>query len=641
MVDRFIPEGELDEQVRENIEQQSNIVEPSSVSTVIVSDRDNEWVRSFIESVRIASLDGIRSDKMEALREDRRIFHLLNSLLPRRRGSEDFFGTDVIPPLLMKGTLYYQVMRVYDEEGLRLPEIRPVKEGVSDLDNSIIDSVVKHVYNKGQFSKFYEDVFDGFKTEGTVFCQYGYDGDKITYEKIPLENVFIDPKATRIARGPSDRLGQTAQWIVRQVLFTYGDFVKEFPAFAGKVAVGNPQDEPVDHGLDGHGGNVDSSRGGEHHRNVIDTTDKIVVHYAYNIGSIGPSYAVYAGQSATLLDLKVGDDYPYFEKDGTAYLPFEIFHFTRSPREGIYGPSMIGIIKDGAEALKQMMNRAVPNIARSVNPFIFLFGSSDQRLKQEMRTYTEMQDMGEIPLIMAGDDQVRIESVAPQSVFPEFEGFRQVILDDMGQRLGINFRIQESIEQTATEFIGKQRQQIKAIGSLNAVNKTTFEAIPRHTIDLVRAFWKSSDKEEIGFSVSDEQNQESFRLPFGAVLEVVKDWDGEFVADTDIEVPQTSQEKALAIDEITIQLQNILNATAFTTIEQIKPTLDLLYEKIVIRGLNDIVSRQELNEMAGSLIEQRSVDGQPDQPPKRLPGGRQGVEEQEVGQELAPRVVIA
>lgn len=633
--------NEVDPRVVQDIEHQRDKFNPdNTAATEIVDNHDDVDVdvdvASFIESVRKSELDPVRNEKKTAVAEDKRIYRLLSSNLPSDDNNPDFFSSDV-PPMMMKGTLYFQIMRKYDESGIKLPKIKATKKGRNDADTQMVTAVKDHIFDVGEFEDAYEDVFDGFKAEGTVVMQIGFVDDRISYEKVDLMDVHFDPIGITINNGKSRRKGRTIKWAVRSVEMEYKDFIEMFPEFAGKVAQGSPQSE------------TSQSQGtddlpDESLRTSIGS--RITVHYAYNIGSLEPVMAIYAGGSATLIEKKSGKDYPFFDTSGKAFLPFEIFQFVRSPSNGLYRPSIIGIIKDGAEALKRMMNQALPNIARSVNPYVFLFGTTDDRIREEMKVYNQMQELGQTPIIMAGDQQVSMQNVAPASVFNEFEGFKKIILDDMGARIGLNLRVFEEVEQTATEFVGKDRQENTSISSLNRVNKRTFEGIAEKSIALAQRFWKSNDETEINLSITTTNGvQEDLPIPFKALLELLKEWDGKFIADTDVKSPMTEQERSQGIDEINAQLSNILNATNFTTKEQIKPTVDLLFEKIVLRELDNVVSRPELDRMIGSIIQERQPKPEQgtDGSQQNVPGveSQRETEEKQASKELSPLSFLA
>jgi hypothetical protein len=87
-----------------------------------------------------------------------------------------------------------------------------------------------------------------------------------------------------------------------------------------------------------------------------------------------------------------------------------------------------------------------------------------------------------------------MDFIAPDisGIWDAYEKMRKSILDDLGSRMRINFRIQEEVDQTATEFVGKVSDQNKQVSSLNKTNEAVWEWVAEMVVYMTRKFGKKN-----------------------------------------------------------------------------------------------------------------------------------------------------
>jgi hypothetical protein len=556
-------------------------------------DAMDEDVKGFCECVRSAVEDTNRIKKMTTLQEDIDLYENQFADLP------SYSDSSILErPPLMKASLYQHLFQKYEVGAKKIPKLVPEKENVPELDRAMIQSVADEVMMRGGFSETYEkDIFQKFKYEGCPVIQIGFDGDVVDFDSPALNEMYFDPAGSYLQR-KTGKHGRNCKWAVREVRMDTAsahNFLRSVGRedLIGKITYGTPYTE------DDNQSTVEDARDYSMHRHFV-------FHFGYSItDEQNPVYCVYGGGSKTLVLKETGKDYRY-RLNGKPILPFDMFHFTNE-RYGIYSPSMIGVIKDGAEALKNALNKMLPNLARAVNPYIFLLGDTDQRTIEEMKAYNSMQEQGYTPVITASGEGVQMQSVAPNAdqIWSAFERMRSVVLNEIGQRLRINFRVFEEVEQTATEFVGRETQENKQVASLNRDNKYTWEWCADFTIALLKEYGSTKDKREIIVRVAGQKSEEQFTFSVGEVLAVLTDWDGWFVAYTDIKTPMTTQERRQAVATTIARLTEFLQGMNFTTMEQAEPLIDAIYEEVVMNEQEQIITKQKLIAMAQSLIEQR------------------------------------
>jgi len=596
-----------------------NIITPLPENNNIQDDTHDEVVSSFLQLFEKYRIQKDRLDKIEEIEEDNGILEDLTARLPSADRPQ------------MKPSMYFKLMRMYDVQASQIPKIKPVKEGAATVELNIVDAAKDVLFSDAGVDEVWYDVLQSFKAEGTAIVQLGYneDGDLIPVERCQLAEVYFDASKSTIA-ADSEKKGRTIKTIIREITMTYSDAIDMYPELKGKLTVGAPATS--EDFRDVKQATDDA---------IIQDDDKVTIHYSYSIqNSKKPIMAIYAGGSSTIVEKHEGKDYPFWRKmkngKEVPFLPFIDFHFS-SVKRGLYSVSMIGMMKDAGEAYRKILNASLPAFSRAVNPIVMLLGATEERTVEEMKLASELQDLGVNPTIAVGEENVRMQTVAPQGIFQEFEAARTVVFRDLAMRYDVNFQALEEQEQTATEFVGKTKSEIKAIAGLYTINKTAFNRLAEYITSLAARYWKNSDQRPMEIVVS-EEDEDTIELKVSEAMITLKEWTGSFETEVDLRIPASTADKATAITEIIAELGQLFNTIPFSTMEQATPFLDLLFEKISLRELNNVVSRAELLKMANSLIETRTQV----QAPQDIPQQPQATEQnQDVAAELAPQSFLA
>lgn len=596
-----------------------NIITPLPENNNIQDDTHDEVVSSFLQLFEKYRIQKDRLDKIEEIEEDNGILEDLTARLPSADRPQ------------VKPSMYFKLMRMYDVQASQIPKIKPVKEGAATVELNIVDAAKDVLFSDAGVDEVWYDVLQSFKAEGTAIVQLGYneDGDLIPVERCQLAEVYFDASKTTIA-ADSEKKGRTIKTIIREITMTYSDAIDMYPELKGKLTVGAPATS--EDFRDVKQATDDA---------IIQDDDKVTIHYSYSIqNSKKPIMAIYAGGSSTIVEKHEGKDYPFWRKmkngKEVPFLPFIDFHFS-SVKRGLYSVSMIGMMKDAGEAYRKILNASLPAFSRAVNPIVMLLGATEERTVEEMKLASELQDLGVNPTIAVGEENVRMQTVAPQGIFQEFEAARTVVFRDLAMRYDVNFQALEEQEQTATEFVGKTKSEIKAIAGLYTINKTAFNRLAEYITSLAARYWKNSDQRPMEIVVS-EEDEDTIELKVSEAMITLKEWTGSFETEVDLRIPASTADKATAITEILAELGQLFNTIPFSTMEQATPFLDLLFEKISLRELNNAVSRAELLKMANSLIETRTQV----QAPQDIPQQPQATEQnQDVAAELAPQSFLA
>jgi hypothetical protein len=599
----------------------TNILNPEPNVENPVDDRDHELVESFLEEYSKYSVQTDRLSKLEEIEEDNQILEDLTARLPQGDRPQ------------MKPSMYFKLLRIYDTQASKLPKIRAKREGADIAELSLVDSVKDILFDDAGMDEVWYDCLQGFKAEGSSVVQVGFndDGDIIPVERCQLAELYFDATRTSIA-SDSEKKGRNIKTLIREVSVTYADFIDMYPEMEGKVQPGSPGNEERKDVFQA----TDQA--------LVDKSDRVGIHYAYSIQDRkNPVCVIYAGAGATIVEKQEGKEYAFWKKlsngKDVPFLPFVDFHFS-SVKRGFYSVSMIGMMKDAGEAYRKILNASLPVFSRAVNPIIMLLGSKEQRTLEEMKMASELQDLGLNPTIAVGEDNVAMQTVAPQGVFQEFEAARTAVFRDLAMRYDINFQSLEEVEQTATEFVGKTKTEIKAIAGLYTVNKPAFDRLASYMVALAAEYWKVTDKRILDVVV-DEEDGDTIGVEMGQALTALKDWSGSFETEVDLRVPSSTADKATAITELLTELTNFLNTVPFSNEDEAAPFIALLEEKIALRELDQVITRPRLKKMVQSLIARRSGPQEATGIPQQTSVDENSLEAQDIQRELAPQSFLA
>ncbi len=321
----------------------------------------------------------------------------------------------------------------------------------------------------------------------------------------------------------------------------------------------------------------------------------------------------------------------------THILPFVDFHFS-TVRRGFYSPSIVGMMKDGSRAYERILNVSLPQFSKAVNPIVLLFGTKEERTIEEMQIAQEMQEMGVSKMIPVGEN-VAMQSIKPESVFQDFEIARNVIFRDLAMRYDVNFQALEEQEQTATEFIGKTKAELKSIQGLYTINAGSFALLAEYSVAMGAEFWTKSDDRITEISIGALAEETELQITLGETLGELKDWDGSFVTETDLKMPVSTQDKRQSINEMEAAIANVFYGRPFTSVKEIELEIDSLVQRAILNDLDDTYTRKKFITKAQRMIESREAQQQQMMPQEQEIKGEQVNED--VSRELSPNAFLS
>lgn len=593
------------------------VIEPAIETEEWNIGLEDPLVKEFLDLKQKYEVQQNRLEKIQDLEEDYNELEALQDRLPQS------------PSPQMKASILFKLLKIYDQELVDLPKIKPTGNVLQATDRNLYDALKEQIFEDVGMEQAWKDVLNGFKAEGTVLLQVGFDKDtgELSLDKTDLAECYFDSTLSKLCTKGSAR-GKRIRTIIRTVTMKYSEFIDNFPEWEGKVAPGDPSNSTTKY------------------RDVFENfsngdfteSDELTVYYCYSVSkSQKPVELVIAGGLATIISKKEGKAYPYYEVTSTGakrpYLPFIDYHFTTVKR-GFYSLSMIGMMKDISESYRKALNAALPVFHKQVNPILLLFGATDERVKEEIKLAQELQTLGRTRVVPVGQQGVSMGTLSPQgNIFTDFQNFRQQILNDAGMRFDINFQALEEVEQTATEFVGKTKTEVKAVTALYKINKLALSATTKYLVQLAVNNLSTQDPRVLKFNI-DEENEEE--IGFGELLGLIKGSQFDFMVDTDLRMPVSTVDKATALDELNAEINNVFYARPFTSAEEIELEIDLLHEKASMRDLDHIFTKQKLKQKA-SLILQARQELTPQQP---VEGQGQALPE-DVQRELSPNSFLA
>lgn len=606
-----------------------NIFAPLPEGSEGFNDAQDPIVSSFVELQEKAANNTIRVDKLEDIEEDKEIMDELMNRLP----------TTLNP--VAKPSLYFKVLRVYDVQADLLPSTKAVKERGSQFDINLVNSIKDEIYNDVGMQDVYQDIIRSFKTEGSAIVQIGFDddGELIPVERCELAEIYFDPSVSYFASDSSQK-GRVAKWIVREVLVQYSEFLELFPDSEGEITEGSPGMKETREVFEA---NFEAK---------IDLSTEIGIHYAYSITDPkNPVMIVYAGGNSRIVQPALeGKDYPYWRKRTNgkeyAFLPFVDFHYSTVKR-GFYSISIIGMMKDLAEAYRKILNSALPIFQKTVNKILLLFGGGNEQLVgdpgvsgstvEELQIAMEQQQLGMNPYVNL-PESTRIDTLSPDpGIFQDFTLAKRAIFEEASDRFDINFLQLSTTEATATVFIGKTKTELQAISGLYKINRSGFNRLAEYTVALASKFWNKTDKRLISVAV-DESGEDEVSVGVGEAVLSIREWSGSFETDVDLKMPLSTADKASALNELSAAFNNLFYAVPWTTVEEIEQDIDILVKRADLKEMGDLFSKPRMLAKARKVLESR----QPPEPPQpeevaELAGAEQNVD---VRRELAPQTAL-
>ena len=550
-----------------------NKVNPTPENSAPIEEVDKD-VEHFIEMFQLYANNPARLSKLQDVQDD---YEEL-----------EYYSTSGAASGQVRSGAFYKIMRVFDIDAKELPKVKPVDENANLTKLSIVDAAKTKIWEDGGVQDVWDDVRHRFKAEGTAIVQIGYDkqsGDYIPMECCDLSECYFDASMQHLA-GDSRRLGKTIKTFIRSVQVPWGEFISLYPDYADKVNVGSPSEEVE---RDTQNKTLESE-------DYSGTKDKVVIHFAYSIkDAANPIMCVYAGSNRVLLDKAEGEQYPFWIKRDTGdhpFVPFIDAHVS-NVRRGFYSPSAIGLMKDKTKEIEKIFFYSIPMFRKAVNPILLLLGSKDERLQEEIALASEMQGMGH-SYIIPTNENVQVSEIKPQSVFNDVESARVLLSRELSAVFGFNVQELEEVEQTATEFVGKSKAELKAISGLFKTNSGFFEKMAEYSVALAAKFWKTNDDRLVKFQ---DELGSSNTTDMGTAIFMLKEFTGSFKVETDLKMPVSTADKRQANQMLIGMVNNLLAASPQMSKEAIDMQVEAIEFEASLSDMDHIYSKPKLNAM--------------------------------------------
>ena len=512
---------------------QDNAFEPQLQNPTPKDDSEQKYVRSFNEFYDRISQNQKRKDLLDQVEEDKKIYDNRRLLLPQKTKM----------PLL--GVSDYDLIIRKVRAALRdIPKITAQKKGESPIVLSAIESAVETALDQSDFESVWDDCLTAIAYESQIVIEKGISDDqKHQFSHVNLAEMFFETDGIKIQHGGSPLSGKNIRIAIREVSMTYGEFLQRFPTMKNKVAAGHPSNQNFDESR-----NLRSNQE-ENAENELEK-EKISVRYAYSVvDPKNPVMVVYAGAQNTICEDKNGEpmlaegkDYPFWQGKNPV-LPFYTFSvFDRR--------SVIGIIKDIAEASKKTINAGLKTIPDQANYFLMLLGG-DEDLAEKIRFSREQQAIGRNPIIQS-QQNVDIKTITPDlKIWEGIEIFMRIAASFIRKRTGINIDEPEQNKIKATLFVGQQAEESKATSEIRKENRITFQHLANSIVcDIYKMGLDYSLGENPLSSKVDSQMQVSVSLSKEEIFEFLKNWDGKMVAEMDFKTTFSIPEKRQLFQDI-------------------------------------------------------------------------------------------
>ena len=438
------------------------------------------------------------------------------------------------------------------------------------------------------------------KTDGMAFIHLGFRDGEINFQRRECADVIFDPDCTDFNGDPSSDDSPACAVVRFRYNYQKGlAVVKGLTGadWTGKIVPGVP------------------SANDQEFRNLNDKysngekglPDDMTIDFGYHLQT--DKFIVIAGSSATKI-MEGPIPFKVRNKRGKLVkrIPVLAFEFS-DEKKGPYPISLYSIIKDVAVQYTDALDRAFQHFKINMNPYLFLFTDAGSTILKQMRQATKNQDLGAPPLILAPTgENVRMESVDPNAdVFTQLQRFRDIAQDALGARLGMNFRQQEQVRQTFSEFERKNQFENQAIAFVNRVNKKAHSMMANYTFDMIRQHGEVPTDEKLLVTFKTEDGDEfSEELKFSTAIEAVRDWNGTFDVDVNIKLPVTSTEKMATINEINAIMSADIVNTMITTPDMGRMKTDVVWEKVRLRDLEDIFNRTTIAKFYESIVQRNT-----------------------------------
>jgi hypothetical protein len=219
--------------------------------------------------------------------------------------------------------------------------------------------------------------------------------------------------------------------------YSWDEFIELYPKFKNKANNGRL---PID---DDEQSKQDTLTYDDEQRRNMEERKVQVLHW-FNKNLDGGTYVVFAGKDATIVEKKVGKEYPFRDKKGNPDIP--VYQFMCFPGvKATYNEGLGSLLYRLHIQTKQLMNMAISATRDRVDPVYFMYTAKKDRELLENKILKAMQDkmQGGMGVVSLQRDEngnqtaTKIESLIGEIMTQEFERiFAQY--DLLIKRIGIN-----------------------------------------------------------------------------------------------------------------------------------------------------------------------------------------------------------
>lgn len=594
----------------------------------------SEYFRSKINA---SSIHTRRLDKISDIKRDKDID---NNLRKRIDKSDD---------PRVKTSLYFKLYRTFEIQSELLPNTRPVSEKWGSVELAAISSLKDTIYMDGMYADLFQMIVNKrMRTDGATFVEIGFspDGSFIKPKAHQFANVFTDWDADYMAVDERDTGEEYAKWIAFRVRMSKERAKKTFPDKVFQTGDFLPD---MTYGAE------NKNAGGQMQAN---DPDSVSFYYCYSIEDT-PQYCILAGSGATVIDEGEGkENYMRFIKRANgkeyAFLPAVDLHFTRVGA-GLCTMSMVGMMADIANSDQRINDIALPALKKVVNKIVAVFGTAgasldglEERAREEILMGLERQTLGINPII-ALPNGTSMQTISPDAgVINDFIAVDGILMGKANSRFDIDFVKLSNDDVKATVFVGKTKAELQAISAVYKINRGALNRMADYSLALAK-FWRLDDKRDVKVQVDDETGY-SVSISLDEMLLSIQEWDGNFETDVDLKMPLSTGDKSDAIVQLEAQKQNIFYGKRFSSLDEIIDEIDLLIQRAVMAGLEELYKKPVLIKKAQAILNARNGAAIGNAMPAAAFGGggmgssgKTGFDNvnKDVSQELAPQTMLA
>lgn len=308
----------------------------------------------------------------------------------------------------------------------------------------------------------------------------------VEFTMIDNSAVYVDAKATQV-RGGSRPCSKMA------IVFSasWDKFVQMFPSAKNIAGPGRlPRDNPY---------YKDTTQS---YIQTMRNDEGFLTEWCYYYDLEHKAYCMFAGSGCTIIEEKIGKDYPYvMEEDGDelAYIP--VSHYMGMPASGgFYNHGVLEFIYDLCVLYRRIFNLMSQSVEENVSPLALVNLPNDEADNFFNKLHVAYQEraMGRaafIPIKQDGlsNQTATIQPFAIQALINEAEVlFNRIDLEL--KRIGIYLDEIDTVNPTATEVLANIDKQNEFVRQLMEFNASEVEFELKVALDLAKKTIKTGDK---------------------------------------------------------------------------------------------------------------------------------------------------